>query len=134
MISVFLLRASSVVCGLFALGHMAGGLKQWSPMGSNPVLDAMGATKFQTMGVTRTYLDFFLGFGWTVGAFLLFQAFLLWKISDMSVDGSAAVRPLVLANAVLFAIVAAIAFRFIFPVPAIFSAALALALLAAFFL
>ena len=61
MTTTLLLRIAAVISLLFALGHTAGEMKKWSPMGENAVLDAMASVHFDTMGANRTYLDFYLG-------------------------------------------------------------------------
>ena len=71
------LRISSVIALLFAAGHTLGGLKHWSPMGENPVLKAMRETRFETMGVSRSYLDFYMGFGYSLSVLELMLAVLL---------------------------------------------------------
>jgi hypothetical protein len=120
-----LLRISSVISLIFALGHAAGGLKKWSPMGDNAVLRAMTNTRFETMGVSRSYLDFFMGFGWCVAAALLLQAVLLWQLAGIAQTlGGPVVRPMIAAFAVGALAFAVIAWRLIFPVPAIFSGVL----------
>ena len=43
------------------LGHSLGGLQKWSPAPDNAVLKAMTDTRFEVMGVSRSYLDLFWG-------------------------------------------------------------------------
>lgn len=130
-----LLRISSVISLIFALGHAAGGLKKWSPMGDNAVLRAMTDTRFETMGVNRSYLDFFMGFGWCVAAALLLQAVLLWQLAGIAQRlGGPVVQPMIAAFAVAALAFAVIAWRLIFPVPAIFSGVLFVALVASYVL
>ena len=66
MTTTIWLKVSSIIALLFAAGHTLGGLKQWSPMGDNPVLQAMKATRFDTMGANRSYFDFYMGFGYSL--------------------------------------------------------------------
>jgi hypothetical protein len=63
-------RIASVVSLLFAVGHSMGGLQRWSPMGDTAVLKAMTEVRFDTMGVSRSYLDFYMGFGWPLSAYM----------------------------------------------------------------
>ena len=77
MTTTLLLRIASVISLLFTAGHTLGGRKQWSPMGGNDVLRAMTDVRFDTMGVSRSYLDFFMGFGWSISVFMLMQTVLL---------------------------------------------------------
>ena len=66
MTTTFMLRVASAISALFTIGHSLGGLENWSPFGDNPVIRAMAATHFHTAGGSRSYLDFYLGLGWTV--------------------------------------------------------------------
>lgn len=101
MTPVLLLRVSAIISLLFALGHSAGGLKKWSPMGDNVVLRTMTTTRFDTMGVSRSYLDFFMGFGWCLAIALLLQAILLWQLVGFAQSyGNPAARPMIATFAV----------------------------------
>lgn len=97
--TTLLLRSASVISLLFAAGHTRGGLKQWSPMGENAVLKAMATVRFETMGASRSYLDFFMGFGWSISVFMLLQTVLLWQIGSIARTNAVQVRPLIAAFA-----------------------------------
>jgi hypothetical protein len=127
-----LLRIASVISLLFTAGHTRGGLKQWSPMGENDVLQAMETVRFETMGVSRSYLDFFMGFGWSISVFMLLQTVLLWQIGSLARTNAVQVRPLIAVFALANLASGVIAWRFIFPIPAVFSGVLVLVLLAAY--
>jgi hypothetical protein len=126
-------RAASVISPIFAAGHIAGGLKKWSPMGPNGVLQSTTTVRFETMGVSRSYLDFFMGFGWSLGVAILLQAILLWQLAGLAATGGAMVRPMIAAFALAAIATGIIAWRFIFPIPAIFSAILFIAQALAYF-
>jgi hypothetical protein len=66
MSAVLLLRVSAFTSLLFALGHTLGGMKFWSPMGDNQVLQLMRSVHFDVMGTSRSYFDFYMGFGWSL--------------------------------------------------------------------
>jgi hypothetical protein len=127
-----LLRIASVISLLFAAGHSRGGLKKWSPMGDNEVLEAMETVRFETMGVSRSYSDFFMGFGWSISVFMLLQTVLLWQIGSLARTNAVQVRPLIAVFALANLASGVIAWRFIFPIPAVFSGVLVLVLLAAY--
>jgi hypothetical protein len=122
-----------VIALLFAAGHSLGGLKQWSPMGENDVLKAMRETRFATMGVSRSYLDFYMGFGQSLAVLELMVAVLLWQLARTVQVDAAAVRPMIATIALATLINGAIAWRFIFPLPAVFSLVLFASLAVAFF-
>ena len=116
-----LLRISSVIAFLFAVGHTMGGHQYWSPMGDNSVLQIMRTVKFQTMGVSRSYFDFFMGFGHALSVSGFLQAFVLWQMGAIAEKDFSLVRPLVVANMVAVACGGLISWTFIFPIPAAFS-------------
>jgi hypothetical protein len=132
MTTTVLLRVAAVISLLFAAGHMLGGTRQWSPMGANQVLDAMTSVHFDVMGVSRSYLDFFMGFGWSLGVAMLLQSALLWQLAAFARTDASAIRPM-LATFVLATLASTvIAWFFILPLPTIFSAVLLVVLIAAY--
>jgi hypothetical protein len=132
MTTTLLLRIASVISLLFTAGHTLGGLKEWSPMGENEVLKAMTTVRFEAMGVNRSYLDFFMGFGWSISVAMLLQTVLLWQIASLASTDAARVRPMIAVFALATLASGVIAWRFIFPVPALFSAVLLIVLMAAY--
>jgi hypothetical protein len=129
-----LLRAAAIVSLLFAAGHTLGGRKDWSPMGDTDVLKAMRAVRFDTMGVSRTYLEFYRGFGYSLSVFLLLQTVVLWQMAAVAKTDPQLIRPMVATFAGASVATGVISWLFLFPVPAIFSAILATCLGAAFVL
>ena len=132
MTTTLCLRIASVILLLFTVGHTLGGLKKWSPMGENAVLKAMTNVRFETMGANRSYLDFFMGFGWSISVSLLLQTILLWQMASLARTDAARVRPMIAAFALATFASGVIAYRFIFPVPALFSGALLIVLIASY--
>jgi hypothetical protein len=130
--TTLLLRIASVISLLFTVGHTMGGLRKWSPMGDNAVLEAMTGVRFDTMGATRSYLDFFMGFGWSISVFMLMQTILLWQLASLARTDPARLRPIIAVIALATIASGVIAWRFIFQVPALFSGVLAIALALAY--
>jgi hypothetical protein len=130
--TTLLLRIGSVISLIFTAGHTMGGLRRWSPMGDNAVLEAMTDVRFDTMGANRSYLDFFMGFGWSISVFMLMQTILLWQLASLARTDPARLRPMIAVIALATVAAGVIAWRFIFPVPAVFSGVLALALALAY--
>ena len=126
------LRVSAIISLLFAVGHSLGGMQSWSPTADNPVLQSMRTVHFDVMGVSRSYLDFYLGFGYSISVSLLLQAALLWMLSGVARNDAASARPMIAAFAVATVVSAFIAWRYIFPVPAIFSLVLSATLIVAY--
>jgi hypothetical protein len=122
------LRIASIISLLFTLGHSVGGLQKWSPTEDNAVLKAMTDVHFPAMGVSRSYLDLYLGMGWTISVFMLLQTVLLWQMASLARTNAAQLRGMIAAFALAALASGVIAWRLILPVPALFSAALAIAL------
>ena len=126
------LRVSAIISLLFAVGHTLGGMQNWSPIADNPVLQSMRSVHFAVMGANRSYLDFYMGFGYTLTVSMFLQSVLLWILSDLARTHAAITRTMIGAFAVATALGAFIAWRYIFLVPALFSLVLFAALLMAF--
>jgi hypothetical protein len=101
-------------------------------MGENEVLKAMTSVRFDTMGANRSYLDFYMGFGWSLSVALLLQSVLLWQIAALARSGAMQVKPIIATFALATLASGIIAWLFIFPVPALFSLALLVVLIAAY--
>jgi hypothetical protein len=128
-----LLRITSIISLLFAVLHTIGGADSWSPVGETDVLRAMRSYHFNAGGVSRTYLDFYLGLGFSVGVFLLLQAVLLWQLAALARADSIRIRPMVVSFIVASLACAFLSWKFIFVVPAIFSVVIAALLGLAFY-
>ena len=132
MTRTLLLRIASVISLLFTAGHSMGGLKKWSPMGENEVLRSMTTFHFDAMGVSRSYLDFFMAFGWSITVAMLLQTVLLWQMASLARNNAAQVRPMIAAFALATLASGALAWRFLFPLPALFCLVLLAVLVAAY--
>jgi hypothetical protein len=126
------LRLASVISLLFAAGHTLGGRKAWTFTGETEVLQPMRTYQIQTMGVTRTYMDFYRGFGFTLSVFLVLQAVVLWQLATIARTNPAQVRPIILSVLVASIVNAILTWQFIFPVPAVFCVVVTAFLIAAF--
>jgi hypothetical protein len=129
-----MLRVASVISLLFAAGHMLGGLRSWSPPGDTEVLRAMRAFRFDAEGVSRTYWDFYVGFGHMISVFLLAQAVLLWQLGTLAKTAPIRVRPIVAVFVVAALATAVLAWKFFFAVPLMLALAIAACLGVAWFL
>lgn len=129
---VLWLRISSIVSVLFAAGHTLGGRKDWSPIGETAVLAAMRTSVFNVEGVSRTYLDFYRGFGYCLGVSMLLQAIVLWQLCAIARTSPALVRRIVGSFAVASIAGGVVTWAFLFPIPAVFSAVLSACLVVAF--
>jgi len=132
MNAVLWLRVASIVSLLFAAGHTLGGRQDWSPIGQTEVLASMRTVRFDVYGVSRSYLDFYRGFGYSLSVFLLLQALVLWQLVPIVKTSPATVRPILASFAVASAAGGIITWIYIFPIPAVFSAVLTAVLAVAF--
>jgi len=121
MTATIWLRISSIITFLFAAGHTLGGLKYWSPMGDNAVLQAMRSVRFDTMGANRSYFDFYMGFGYSLSVTQVMLAILLWQLAALARTNAPGVRPMIAVIILAVAASSIIAWQFILPVPALFS-------------
>ena len=80
----------------------------------------MRTFQFNVFGVTRSYFDFYRGFGFVLSVFFTLQAVVLWQIATIAKTNARAVRPIIASFAVASAASAVLTWEFIFPVPAVF--------------
>jgi hypothetical protein len=125
------LRAASIISFVFAIGHTLGGRSDWSPIGESTVLTAMRTTTFDVEGVHRTYLNLYRGFGFSLTLFLLWQGVVLWQLSAWARRQPAQTRPLIGAFTLMTLVDTWVIWHFLFPLPALFSAVLAVCGIAA---
>lgn len=90
-----LLKIASVIAFLYFAGHTAG--IPWTP-GLGPaeltVIEGMKSNHFDAMGSSRTYWDFYFGFGIAISIFQLLQAVLLWQLSSFAKTDPDRMRPI----------------------------------------
>ena len=88
----------------------------------------MRSFHFDAAGTSRTYLDFFLGFGYTIGVYLLMQVVALWQMAKIAKSSAQIVRPLIGLFLVTSIASAGLAWRFIFVIPVVSNLAVAVCL------
>jgi len=102
----------------FTIGHTLGFLKPpaaGSP--AAPVYDAMRHIAFPAMGVMRTYLDFYRGFGLLVSVAFVVLALLAWQVASLSRDHPREAMPFALTLFVGCAGTAILSFVYFFAAP-----------------
>jgi hypothetical protein len=115
------LRICSGLSLLIAVGHTLAGRRFWSPMGDNAVLDAMRSTHFDIKGVDRSYLDFYLAFGYSISVFQVMLAVLLWQLGTLADSNPSSARPMIAVIALATALLGVISYSLILPLPAMSS-------------
>jgi hypothetical protein len=122
------LRVAAVLSLLVALGHTSGGMQHWSPDGETEVLRSMGTFRFDALGSNRSYLDFYLGFGYILSLYLFGQVALLWQLASLTSLHEVRVRPLVATFLAVNVGTTALAWALLFVVPTAFSLVISICL------
>jgi hypothetical protein len=91
----------------------------------------MRSIHFDVQGFNRTYGDFFVGAGVSVGVFYLFAAMLAWQLGGLPAKTLAPLRGILWAFAVCFAAITVVSWRYFFIVPMVFSMEITVCLISA---
>jgi hypothetical protein len=117
------LRIAAALTLLLGIGHMMG--RPWTPA-QDPltvaVTAAMKSHRMHVMGFQRTMMEFYVGFGLTIGINLLLQAVLLWLVADLASREPRRVRVIAAMFFIANAAVTVVAGMYLFTVPLVFSA------------
>lgn len=133
MKSPIFLRIASIITLLYFAGHTSG--IPWTPdvgPGAVPVLEAMKSHSFEVIGSTRTYWDFYFGFGVIISLYVLLQAVVLWQLGSWAKTDALRVRPIVASFFVAFIVNTVLAWKYFFALPVIMSVAISVCLALAF--
>ena len=116
-----LYRIAAVLLVLFAVGHTVGFLQHDPSWGVDALLASMKSVHFGIQGFTRSYWDFFVGFGLLVTVFLLFAAVLAWQLGGLATEMLARMRGLAWLFAITFVAVTILSWRYFFAIPLVLS-------------
>lgn len=131
--AVMWLRCASVLVLLHGILHTVGGVFGGAAPGAQAdALAAMKGDRFEAMGASRTYWDFFLGYGLFLSVNFLVQAVVFWQMSLMAKTEAVRVRPVAMTFAIGYVGFAVLAWRYFFAAPAVFELLIAGCLIAAF--
>ncbi|HEY6220773.1 MAG TPA: hypothetical protein VIV65_12035 [Gemmatimonadaceae bacterium] len=122
-------RISSVLLVLFAIGHSIGFSTVDPSWHADAAVAGMKSVTFPVQGFTRSYWDFFFGFGVFVSIVLLFSAVLAWRWSSKSAAELATMTVERWAFAVAYVLIALATWRYFFLAPDVISTLAALALI-----
>ena len=127
------LRIASVVTLVFATLHTIGGVfGKPLPGVAEQTVAVMKANQFQAFGHTRSYWDFYLGFGISITISLAAEAVLLWLLASVAPLLGSRIRPILFVFALENVCVALNANRYFFFGPVIASSVLVCLFIAAF--
>ena len=121
-------RIASVLLLLFAVGHTLGFSQSDPTWRVDALLLLMRSIHFDIQGFNRTYWEFFVGDGLTVGVLFLFASILAWQFGGVPAAALAAMRATTWAFAASFAVITIVSWRYLFIVPIAFSLLITLCL------
>ena len=116
-----LYRIAAVLLLLFAVGHTLGFSQSDPTWGIDTLVGSMRSIHFDVEGFSRTYWDFFVAAGFSVGVFYLFAAVLAWQLGGLPADALAAMRTTVWGLALCFAAITVLSWTYLFIIPIVFS-------------
>jgi hypothetical protein len=114
---------------LFALGHQLDFRRSDPHWGVDSVIEAMKSVHFQADGFSRSYWDFFSGFGFFITVLLVFVAILSWQLGGLSKETLQSLTLVRWTLALSFVVITFLNWRYFFIVPLAFSALIAVCLL-----
>jgi hypothetical protein len=124
-------RIAAVLLLLFAIGHTVGFRQTDAKWGVDTLLSSMRSIHFEVQGFSRTYWDFFVGFGLFVTVFLLLAAAVTWQLGSLPAETLAHMRGIAWTLALCFVAIAVLSGRYFFIVPIVFSIVITMCLIAA---
>jgi hypothetical protein len=124
-------RIAAVLLLLFAVGHTLGFRQSDPTWGVDTLLGLMRSIHFDVQGFSRTYWDFFVGFGLFVTVFLLLAAVIAWQLGSLPAASLTHMRGIAWAFALCFAAITVLSWRYFFIVPIAFSIVITVCLTAA---
>src|SRR5262245_28144811 len=126
-----LYRVAAVLLLLFAASHTLGFSQSDPAWVIDALLSSMRSIHFDMLGFDRTYWDFFLAAGFSVGVLYLFAAVLAWQLGGLPAATLALMRGTTWAFALCFAAITVVSWRYLFIIPIAFSILITLCLTAA---
>ena len=124
-------RIAAALLVLFAAGHTVGFSQSDPSWKVDALLSSMKSIHFDVQGFHRTYWDFFVGAGFSVGVFYLFAVILAWQLGGLPPATLAQLRGTAWAFALAFAAIAVLSWKYLFIIPVAFSIAITVCLTAA---
>ena len=119
-------RIAAVLILLFDLGHTVG--YPWSDPTWGVDLSAIQSNHFNVLGFSRTYWNFYVGFGLFISVFLLLAAMLAWQLSSLQAETLRLLRSTAWALTVCFAAVTVLSWMYFFTIPIAFSSVITVCL------
>jgi hypothetical protein len=122
-------RIAAALLLLFEAGHTSG--FPWSDPKWGVDLGSVQSTHFYIMGFSRTYWDFYVGFGLLVSVTLFLAVVLAWQLGGLPPESLALMRATRWAFALCFAAITVLSWKYLFILPIAFSIVITFCLTAA---
>jgi hypothetical protein len=127
-----LLRIVSVLAFMHGLLHTIGGVFGGAAPGAQlDTVTVMKANRFVAMGVTRSYWDYYFGYGLMTTVNFLVQTFVFWQLATIAKTDPEKTRPIVATFCMGYLVSAVVAWRYFFAGPAVLEVVMAGVLFAA---
>jgi hypothetical protein len=111
------LTVASVLTFLHCIGHTIGGVFGVdAPAGTKEgvVVETMKSNQFEVMGATRSYWDFFIGYGLIISVTELLQAVVFWQLAGLAKTEPRRTRPLIAVFLLANLVFTILAWRYFF--------------------
>lgn len=126
-----LYRIAAVLLLLFAVIHTLAFHQSDPAWGVDALISSMRSIHFVVQGFNRTYWDFFVAAGFTVGVLYLFAAVLAWQLGRLPIATLVLLRGTTWAFALSFGAISTVSWKHLFVIPVAFSIAITICLTAA---
>jgi hypothetical protein len=127
-----LYRVAAILLILFAVAHTLGFSQPPDPRwGAEGVVASMRSLHFDVQGSSRTYWDFFMAAGLSIGVLYLFAGILAWQLGSLPAETRSRLRGVAWALALAFAALTVVSWIHLFITAVVFSAVVTLCLASA---
>jgi len=127
-----LYRVAAILLILFAVAHTLGFSQPPDPKwGADGVVASMRSLHFDAQGSNRTYWDFFMAAGLSVGVLYLFAGILAWQLGSLPAETRSRLRGVAWALALAFAALTVVSWIYLFITAVVFSGVVTLCLASA---
>jgi hypothetical protein len=125
-----LLRVASIITLVLFAGHSSG--FPWTPdrsAASASLIGQMKSLHFGVMGFSRSYWDFYVGFGLTISVLLLLVAVMLWQLASDAKTELRRTTPFIGLLLAAFTAITILDWVYFFTAPLVLSVAIVVSLL-----